>query len=211
MKVLLIILALLVLLALLRVRLSLQFGEALHAWLFVGPFKTELTKKKEKKTKGPKKEKIKKQRPKPNFDEIIALLKTALKALKSALRRLKRSVRIDPMTLSLKIADKDPTKTAQLYGYANAAVWSLMPLAEETLDIPYPAIHLEMDFEGERLAAQGELGVSLRVFDILAIVLVLLLPLGKWYWRFTKAHKNDPPPQAKRAETKMEETSEKTV
>jgi len=209
MKVLLIILALLVLLALLRVRLSLQFGEALHVWLFVGPFKTELTKKKEKKEKGPKKEKVKKQRPKPSFDEIIALLKTALKALKSALRRLKRSVRIDPLTLSLKIADSNPAKTAQNYGYANAAVWTLMPLAEDAFDIPNPAIHLEMDFEAERIAAEGEAGVSLRVFDIVAILLILALPLGKWFFRFKKAHKNDPPREKKAAKT--QQASEKTV
>ncbi len=211
MRVLLIILALLVLLAFLRIKVSLCFGEQLHAWLFVGPFKTELFKKRDKGPKAAKVKKEKKPRPKPSFDEVIELLKTLLKALKSALRRLKRSVHIDPLTVSLRIADKDPAKTAQLYGYANAAMWTLMPLAEDAFDIPHPAIHLEMDFERERFAWEGELGVSLRVFDILAIVLVLLVPLVKWYCRFLRAHKNDPPPKRKKAETKREEPSEKTV
>ena len=164
-----------------------------------------LLKKKEKKGKEKAVKKEKKPRPKPSFDEAIDLFKTALTAIKRALKHLKRSVRIDPLSLSVTIADSDPAKTTKTYGYANAAVWTLMPLAEEAFDIPKPSIHLEMDFESERIRAEGELGLSLRVIDILAIVFVLLAPLGKWYLRFTKAHKNDP------IKAKTVETSEKTV
>jgi len=204
-KVLLVILLLLVLLALLRIKLRLSFGSELRAWLFVGAIKIDLLKKKEKKGKEKAVKKEKKPRPKPSLDEAIDLFKTALTAIKRALKRLKRSVRIDPLSLSVIIADSDPAKTAETYGYANAAVWTLMPLAEEAFDIPKPSIHLEMDFESERIRAEGELALSLRVIDILAIVFVLLVPLGKWYLRFTKAHKNDP------IKAKTVETSEKTV
>lgn len=205
MKVLLVILLLLVLLALLRIKLRLSFGSELRVWLFVGAIKIDLLKKKEKKGKEKAVKKEKKPHPKTSFDEAIDLFKTALTAIKRALKRLKRSVRIDPLSLSVTIADSDPAKTAETYGYANAAVWTLMPLAEEAFDIPKPSIHLEMDFESERISAEGELGLSLRVIDILAIVFVLLVPLGKWYLRFTKAHKNDP------IKAKTVETSEKTV
>lgn len=207
MKVLLVILLLLVLFALLRVKLSIAFGREMQAWLFIGTIRIDLLKKKEKKPKPKTKTtpKAKKSHPKPTFDEVLELLKTALTAIKRALKRLKRSVRIDPLSLSVVVADNDPAKTAQTYGYLNAAVWTLMPLAEDTFDIPDPAIHLEMDFENERIKAEGEFGASLRVIDILAILFVLLVPIGKWYVRFTKAHKNDPP------SAKTEKTSEKTV
>lgn len=204
MKVLLVILLLLALLALLRIKLLLIFGGETNAWLFLGPVKIDLLKKKEKKPKEEKPPKQKKHRPKPNRDELVDLLKTALTAIKRTLKRLKRSVRIDPLTLSLIVADSDPAKTAQTYGYLNAAVWTLMPLTEDAFDIPHPAIHLEMDYESERIKAEGEAGVSLRVIDVLAIAFVLLVPLGKWYLRFIKAHKNDP-------NSKTKETSEKTV
>ena len=208
MKVLIIVFALLLLLALLRVGALLRFGEAFGLWLRIGPFKIDLLKKKEKKKTAETTPKVKKPRPKPTWQELTDLAKTALKALKKALRHLKRTVRIDPLRLSLRIADSDPAKCAQNYGYVNAAVWTLMPLAEDTFDIPDARIHTEMDFEAERISAEGEVGISLRVFDVLAILLVLLVPLLKWYLRFTKAHKNDPPQQANVTE---ETTEVKTV
>ena len=208
MKVLMVVFALLLLLALLRVGVQLRFGESFGLWLRIGPFKLELLKKKEKKKTAGTAKKAKKPMPKPTWQELTNLAKTALNALKKALRRLRRTVRIDPLRLSLCIADSDPAQCAQNYGYVNAAVWTLMPLAEEAFDIPDARIHTEMSFETERISAEGEVGLTLRVFDILLILAVLLVPLLKWYLRFTKAHKNDPPRQAK---VTQETTEAKTV
>ena len=42
--------------------------------------------------------------------------------------------------------------------------------------------------------AEGEVGVQLRICDLIVIVLTLAVPLLKWYRRVKKAHRNDPAP-----------------
>lgn len=202
------IIILLVLLLLLRVGVSVQFGREQRVELRVGPVKKALfPKAKEERGKPPKKggAKPKKAKLKPTMQEGIDLIRAALTALRSALKCLKRSVRFKPLELSVLFGGDDPADVAKVYGYANAAVWSIMPLAEETFDIPNPSIHLEADFQKARIEVEGEVGVLLRVGDILLIALVLLVPLVKWYLRFQKAHRVEEP------KTKTKETSEKTV
>ena len=54
-----------------------------------------------------------------------------LGALKRTLRRTCRRTRIDPLEVGVIFAGDDPADTAQTYGYANAALWTLMPKLEE--------------------------------------------------------------------------------
>ena len=79
------------------------------------------------------------------------------------LRRTCRRTRIDPLEVGVIFAGDDPADTAQTYGYANAALWTLMPKLEELFYIPKPSVYLGMDFtkdgdlgggDGRRIAAR---------------------------------------------------------
>ena len=66
-----------------------------------------------------------------------------------------------------------------------------MPELEELFHIPKPSICLSMDFDRAETWAEGTVGVSLRVCDLIAIALTLALPVGKWLLRCRRAHRND--------------------
>ena len=196
-----IVLLILLLLSLTRVGAVVDFGDELRVRLRVGPIRRTLLPKKEKKEenageqpsaekKAPK-EKKKRTLPKLTRSELRDLAETALGALRRTLRRTCRRTRIDPLEVSVVVAGEDPADTAQTYGYANAVLWTVMPGLEELFHIPKPSICLSMDFDRAETRAEGTVGVSLRVCDLIAIALTLALPIGKWLLRCRRAHRND--------------------
>ncbi len=106
------------------------------------------------------------------FPELRELAGTALGALKRTLRRTCRRTRIDPLEVGVIFAGDDPADTAQTYGYANAALWTLMPKLEELFYIPKPSVYLGNGLSPKaETSAEGTVGVSLRVCDLFAILL----------------------------------------
>ena len=203
-----VILLVFLLLGFLRLGAIVSFGEELRVRLRVGALKLTILpakEKKPKKEKPPKEEKPKEEKPKeakpkkkraipkPTLDDVLDLLETALAALGATARRACRRTRIDPLDMTVRIGAYDPADTAILFGAVNAAVFVLMPKAEETFDIPDPGIHLRMDYDGGTVSAEGSLGLSLRLCDLFVIVFTLIVPLGKWLLRFLKAHRHDAP------------------
>ena len=203
-KVLGIILLFFLLLSFLRVGVIVAFGVEQNVRLRIGPVKLTVLPKKEKKPKEEKKtdeppaeektpkEKKKRALPKLTSSELRSLVGTAFGALGRTLRRTCRRTRIDPLEVCVVFAGDDPADTAQTYGYACAALWTFTPKLEELFYIPNPSIHLEMDFQAGETTAEGTVGVSLRVCDLLAILFTLAVPLGRWFLRWRKAHRNDP-------------------
>lgn len=207
-----IILLILLLLALIRVGALVTFGDALCVQLKIGPFGKTIIPAKKKAPKEKKKQqrseqsaasppKKKRTLPKPTLRELRDLATTLLTTLKKMLASVCRRVRIDPLEVFVTVGGSDPAEIAQRYGYLNAAMWSLMPHLEELFHIPDPSLHLRMDYSAEKTRAQGEIGVSIRIGDIVIIACTLALPLLKWYLRFRKAHANDPLPPAAAEET----------
>lgn len=189
------------LLSLLRLGVVAELGDELRVRLRIGPIRLTILPKKEKKPKAKKPKKPKKEKnaaakkhplPKPRFAELRALVRTALDALGKTLRRTCKRTRIDPLELCVTFAG-DPAEAAKNYGYANAAIWSVMPHLEELFYIPAPSITLRMDFQAEKTRVEGTVGVTLRVCDLLAIALTLALPLGRWFLAFRRAHAKDTP------------------
>lgn len=187
------ILLLFLLLSLLRVGAIVDFGGELRVRLRVGPVKLTVLPRKEKKAqkkaaeaagKTPE-EKTKPKAagghrlPKLSFPELRELAGTVLGALMRTLRRTCRRTRIDPLEVGVIFAGDDPADTAQTYGYANAALWTLMPKLEELFYIPKPSVYLGMDFTKAETSAEGTVGVSLRVCDLFAILFTLAVPGGK--------------------------------
>ncbi|MBR3641595.1 MAG: DUF2953 domain-containing protein, partial [Oscillibacter sp.] len=112
-------------------------------------------------------------------------------ALKRALRRLGRGVRIDPLDVSVVLGgSEEPADAAETYGNLQALVWTLMPWLERHLVIPHPHIHTDVDFTSARTDATFRLGISARVGALLMIGLILLLPVLRWYLAYRKKATN---------------------
>ena len=186
-------LALLLVLMLLRVGVRLSFGGGktrlavkigFHSrQILPGKGKPPEKKKEEKKEPAERK----KTAVKPTFAEVRAAAPTLFEALKKGLRRTRRAVRIDPMYLSVTLAGEDPARVAQMYGWAEGAVWTLMPRLEELVRMPDPRIHLDVDYQEKQCRAEGEIGLSLRVGEGVLIALTFGIPLLRWYKALRKS------------------------
>ena len=192
------IIVLLTVIWLLRVGVDIRFGEALRIDAKIGPVKLVLLPKKEKekkpqKEKKPKKKKTEEKEEEPRekkkfpfaFADIRSALPVLWDALQKALGKIRRRMRIDPMDVCVIFAGEDPAKVAEMYGWANSVMWTVMPQLERLLKIPDPHIHLGVDYERYDLRAEGRVGVSFRVGDLIVIALTLAIPVLKWYlaWR----------------------------
>lgn len=192
------ILLLLVVVWLLRVGVDVRFGDELRVAVKIGPAKITVLPQQEKKKK-PKKEKPQKEKKtekKPaekkekkkfpfTFSDIRSAVPVLFEALKKALGKIRRRMRIDPLDVCVIFAGDDPAKVAETYGWANSAMWTMMPQLERLLQIPDPHIHLGVDYERYDLHAEGRVGVTFRVGDLIVIGLTLAVPVLKWYlgWR----------------------------
>ena len=226
-KVIGIILLIVFLIGLIRVGAAVRFGEELGLRLLIGPFRITLLPAKEKKAAQNGEKKKKKaaetgkteQSGKKNSrslskltrEECRDLITTALSALKETARRTCRRLRIDPLEILIVFGGEDPADIAQSYGYASAAMWSVMPQLEDLFHIPDPLLHLRMDYSAKETRAEGSVGLSLRVWDMLIIAFALMRPMLKWYRRFRRAHKNDQTAEANAKATENRETQDEKL
>jgi hypothetical protein len=176
--------------------------ESASAWVTIGPFRIQAAPTKQKKKQKAEKKKKERKEPDTILDRLKKLPKPTLEDLKSAyqalwppmkraLKRLRRGIRIHPLSLSVVLAGKeDPAKAAVSYGYANAAVWTVMPVLEQLLVIPDPGIHLGIDFEREKPEIRGQIGLSVRIGTLLALGFQIGIPVFKWLLRYRNGHRN---------------------
>ena len=193
-----ILLALILLLLLLRVGVHVRFGDALCVTAMAGPVRLQLVPKPEKKKpEKPKKEKPVKEKPEKPAEEkrkkldltpgdIRSALPALWASLKRGLRKTRKRLRIDPMRLSVCFGGDDPAQTAETYGWANAVMWTVMPELEKLTNMPDPRVHLETDFTAAETRISGEVGLSFRIGDLLAIGFAFAGPALRWYKGFRK-------------------------
>ena len=187
---------LLLIIWLLPVGVEIAFGQELRVTVKIGPKKLVLLPKpdrakKEKKEKKKKKKAAAEQKPAKKkkvpftFADIRSAVPVLFEALTKALGKIRRRMRVDPLDICVIFAGDDPAKVAEMYGWANTAMWTMMPQLERLIHIPDPHIHLGVDYESFRLQAEGRVGVRFRVGDLIIIVLTLSVPVLKWYlnWR----------------------------
>ncbi len=192
-------LLLIICIMLIRVGVYVSFGGELCVRIKLGPVtkqiipKAEKPKKpekpkKEKKKKKEKKEKEKqeespKEKKKPNltFEDIRSAIPVVVNALKKAIGRAGRRLRIDPMRLTVVFGNDDPAKTAEMFGWGCSAMWTLMPRLEQHARMPDPRIHLDVDYNARQTRAEGEIAVSLLIWDGVVIVMTLAIPVFKWF------------------------------
>lgn len=161
----------------------------------VGPLRFQLYPPKEENAEAQPAKKLKKQQKAPSEKEkkkaplpkvTPELLRSACRELwpplRKTLSRLGRSVRVDPLEVSVTIgAADDPPEGAELYGLAQGAVWSGMPVLEQLLDIPDPHIHIGIDFNTSQPQLCLSAGVQIRLGALVAIALGAGVPAIRWY------------------------------
>ena len=189
---------LILLLLLLRVGVHVRFGDELYVTAMAGPVRLQLVPKPEKKEEErPKKEKPPKEKKGKPAEEkqkkleltpgdIRSALPALWESLKRGLRKTRQRLRIDPMRLSVCFGGDDPAQVAETYGWANAAMWTVMPELEKLTNMPDPRIHLETDFNAQDTRASGEVGLSFRIGDLLAIGFAFAGPALRWFMAFRK-------------------------
>ena len=223
------ILLVLFLLSLLRLGVRVEFAGSLaetRVAAIAGPARIQLLPKPEKPEK-PQKEKKKKEKPakakaegsekKKKLHLTKEDIKTALPALweclQNGLRKTRQRLLIDPLHLSASLPGAaDPAGAAELYGYVNAGMWTVMPQLERLMRIPNPRLHVEADFDAAELRLTGEVGVTLQIRDLLAIGLAFAKPVLRWYLAMQKRHSAQEKAQAKEkgAAPKEHDTADRT-
>ena len=167
----------------------------------IGPFRLRLlpkppdAKPKKKKPQKPKKEKPKKEKPKkksapPDIRTILALAKLGLQAL----NRFRQRLRVQLLRLVFVSGAPDPYDTALAFGYVNAALGALTPLAERALRIDERDIQTGVDFQAERPRIDARIVCTIRIGQI--VVIALAFGVG-----FLKQKRNAKQARAARAKT----------
>ena len=202
-----ILLLLIILLLLLRVGVRIRFGDELCVTATAGPIRLQLVPKPEKEKKekpkketasgakkegGEKKSSDKKLPLGLTFADIRSALPALWESLKRGLRRTRQRLRIDPMQLSVCFGGDDPARVAETYGWANVAMWTVMPEVEKLTRMPDPRIHLETDFN----AAETRVGIAFAG------------PALKWFRAFRKAQKTQEKQAAREREAAQRNTKD---
>lgn len=207
-----ILIVLAVLIARTRVGIRVRFGQApLRAVLTIGPFRVPLAGEEEQPPQKPPKkakkaqkktEKSPKKDVKPRFPQVTAAdvreaVRTLWPPLKKALSRTRRSVRLDPLTVSVTIgAAEDPAAGAEAYGWASGALFNVMPALEELVRVPGPGVHIGLDFDSAATRAEGEIGVSIRIGTLISVALGVGVPALRWLTDLKKKQQTAPPKSA---------------
>lgn len=123
---------------------------------------------------------------------VRSAVETLLPPLKRSLARIGRGIRIKPLQLYVTLgAAEDPAAGAQLYGEVNAAVWTVMPVLEELVDIREPYIQVDVDFDAAKTGLRGEAGISIRIGTLLAAAFGIGIPAMRWFLQLQKQQKNE--------------------
>jgi len=163
--------AAIILIALLRFGLMIEYGEdGLETFIKAGPFKFR-TDTHGKRKAARKKIKEKKAGSAAGFMDIM-------KAVMNTLNRLRRKLLIKELTLHYTAAGDDPVKTAMNFGAANAVFGMIIPPLEDKFRIKKRDLQTTADFNGTEPVIYARIIISIAVWEAL-YVFSALLPLLK--------------------------------
>jgi len=173
-----IVLSVLVLLALLRFGVIIEYsGDGFNLWVKAGFLRFKLLdKEKKEKKKKPKKKKDKKDKKKSqtslmpgSFSEFMNMLK----AVKNTLGRLRRRLLIKRLTLHYTSAGDNPASTAIKYGAANAAFNTIVPFLERHFRIKRTDLMTSFDFISNEQRIYAKIIISIAVWEVFYVVFAL--------------------------------------
>ncbi len=122
-------------------------------------------------------EKPEEPKKKKSLDDIMPLIRLIMRVLKIVVKKLNAYLDFRIYRLWLSVATKDPDKTAVIYGAASGAVSGLLAFMSEHGRVRYKApkgydaVYVEADFLAQKPRAKVDIMVSLRVWQILSLVI----------------------------------------
>ena len=129
--------------------------------------------------------------------DIRSAVPAVWESLRKGLSKTGSKMTIDPLRLSVIFGGDDPADTAEWYGWASSALWTLMPQLQEKMRIPHPQIHLGMDFQAEKTKVEGKVRIRYRVGGLVSIGAAFARPVLKWFMAFRKKQKQALPKNIK--------------
>ena len=143
--------------------------------------------KKKKKTDAGASDAGKKDKPKLklSFDDVMTIIRIAL----NALGRFRRSIKVDKLTVHLVTAGPDPYSAVMSYGYFNAAIGALRPLLHRVFKIRNEDYASAVDFEADRLKIEARIVLTVRIGEILLLVLCAAFAFLKWFLSYRRRNK----------------------
>ena len=178
MIVLFVILAILVIVAFLRLGVNVRYDEeGLFVSVFAGPVRITVIPRK-KKDPDSKKKKKKKEKPKEAEEEeeekkkggTVRKLLDIISAVSECLRRFRKRLLVNELTLRYCAAGgPDPAKAAMSYGYINAAAGTVLGHLDKLFRIRKKDISTSVDFSAEEPLVFAKLKLSLSVWEIFYI------------------------------------------
>ena len=188
-----IVVSILILLALLRFGVSVEYSaDGLVVKILAGPLRLKAFPKKEKivsaskeakrkarkeekdRKKAEKKEKAKTEEKKPGAMGTVLEL---LPAIKKTLGRLRRRLLIKRLVIHYTVAGDDPYKTAMTFGNVNAAIGVVLPVLEKAFRIRRRDFRAVADFSSSQQGIYINAAISLAVWEAVYIVFAIL-PAG---------------------------------
>ncbi len=180
MIVLFVIIAILVIIALLRLGAVVRYDEeGLYVSVFAGPVSITVVPRKKKETDGKKKQKKKRKEKKTGEPEekeekkkggTVRKLLDIVSAVSEPLKRLRKRLLVNELTLRYCAAGgPDPAKAAMSYGYTNAAAGTFLGILERLFRIKKRSVSTSVDFTAEEPLVFAKLKLSLSVWEILYI------------------------------------------
>ncbi len=141
--------------------------------------KVKKAKKAEAAAEGKANKKSAKPKQKLTFDDIMGIVRLGLEAL----GRFRRSISVDLLKLHITAAGSDPYSAVMNYGYINAAIGALLPLLHKVFKFKKEDYDSRIDFEAEKLGIDAHLVMSVRIGEILLIVICAAFGFLKWLLR----------------------------
>ena len=189
---------LILLLSSVRVGIRVEFGQAVKVNARIGPCQISVLpsaeEKRKKRGKNPEKsdqnvEKNSTKKPMITLSDIRSAMPAVWESLQKGLKKTRQKIKVDPLHLSVVFGGEDPADTAEWYGWASSALWTIMPGLQEKIQIPDPRIHIGVDFNAPKTTAEGEFGIWCRVSGIFAIGHAFAKPALKWFFAHQKQKK----------------------
>lgn len=132
--------------------------------------------------------------PKPTAEDLRLALETLLPPLRRALDRTRRGIRVTPLEICVTVGgEEDPAAAAQLYGWLHTTVWTIMPVMEQLVRIPEPAIHIGIDFDVDTTVSSGKIGIFLTLGTLVSVAFRIGIPVIKFLTAYMKRSQNANP------------------
>ncbi len=152
------------------------------------PKKEKKKKKKEEEPEEEEEEKPKKKRSLPfNRDELVEILRVALKGI----GKFGRAWKVDRFVLHYIAAGDDPYDTAMTYGKVNAALSTLAPGCRKRFRVKDCSVWTDVDFTADKTFLEGGLAMTITLWRLNGVINCLLFGALKVLIRSKRRRKKE--------------------